>query len=446
MTPSTEQVNEFLAAACVPLHNHSSGGIERARALLEAEPELAESCIHAAAVLGNAACVRSWLVREPESATRPGGPHGWDPLTTLCVSRYLRLDRDAQNFVDAARALLDAGADARTGYYAADHQPEPTHESALYGAAGVAHHPELTRLLLERGADPNDDETPYHSPEWFDNRAMEVLVESGRLSADSLTTMLVRKLDWTDLEGVRWLLQHGAPVNHPSPWRGTALHHSLGRDNPLPFLALLMEHGADPTLTDKGGHNAFQLAAAMGRGDVLDLFACNGFAYRLEGVDALRVACARGDEAGARALVAADPTLVARLAAEQPDVVAHFAGAGNTEGTRILLDLGLGLEGLTDLPNARGESALHLAVWRERADTVRLLLARGAPLEATNRAGQTPLAMAVRAQVEGSEWTPHSSTEILEALLEAGAKVDAAPFPSGSDAADALLRRYGRGD
>jgi hypothetical protein len=125
-------------------------------------------------------------------------------------------------------------------------------------------------------------------------------------------------------------------------------------------------------------------------------------------------------------------------------VVAHFAGAGNTEGTRILLDLGLGLEGRTDLPNARGESALHLAVWRERTDTVRLLLARGAPLEGTNRAGQTPLAMAVRAQVEGSEWTPHSSSEILEVLLEAGAKVDSAPFPSGSDAADALLRRYGR--
>jgi hypothetical protein len=28
----------------------------------------------------------------------------------------------------------------------------------------VAHNADLTRLLLERGADPNDNETPYHAP------------------------------------------------------------------------------------------------------------------------------------------------------------------------------------------------------------------------------------------------------------------------------------------
>jgi hypothetical protein len=31
----------------------------------------------------------------------------------------------------------------------------------LYGAAGVAHHADMTRLLIDRGADPNDEETPY---------------------------------------------------------------------------------------------------------------------------------------------------------------------------------------------------------------------------------------------------------------------------------------------
>lgn len=37
--------------------------------------------------------------------------------------------------------------------------------SALYGAAGVAHDPELTRILLGAGADPNDGESVYHSTE-----------------------------------------------------------------------------------------------------------------------------------------------------------------------------------------------------------------------------------------------------------------------------------------
>ena len=80
----------------------------------------------------------------------------------------------------------------------------------LYGAAGVAHHAELTRLLLERGADPNDEEVAYHSPETCDNAAMKVLVETGRLTDDSLATMLLRKHDWHDYDGVKFLLEHGA--------------------------------------------------------------------------------------------------------------------------------------------------------------------------------------------------------------------------------------------
>jgi hypothetical protein len=42
----------------------------------------------------------------------------------------------------------------------------------------------LTRLLLERGADPNEVETPYHVPESYDNSALKVLVESGKLNPE----------------------------------------------------------------------------------------------------------------------------------------------------------------------------------------------------------------------------------------------------------------------
>ena len=102
----------------------------------------------------------------------------------------------------AAQALLDAGADPNTGFFETAHQPEPTFESALYGAAGVAHHAGLTRLLLARGADPNlGGEVAYHAPEGFENEAMQAVVQSGRLASDGLTTMLHRKLDWTDLSG-----------------------------------------------------------------------------------------------------------------------------------------------------------------------------------------------------------------------------------------------------
>ena len=51
----------------------------------------------------------------------------------------------------------------------------------------------MTRLLLERGANPNDIEAVYHSPETYDNEAMKLLVETGKLSADNLSLMLIRK-------------------------------------------------------------------------------------------------------------------------------------------------------------------------------------------------------------------------------------------------------------
>ena len=105
----------------------------------------------------------------------------------------------------------DSGASASTGFTEMiDQPPRPAFESALYGAAGVAQHVGLTKLLLERGADPNDEETPYHVPETYDNAVLTVLLESGRLNADSLATLLLRKADWHDTAGVTQLLAAGA--------------------------------------------------------------------------------------------------------------------------------------------------------------------------------------------------------------------------------------------
>jgi hypothetical protein len=145
------------------------GSLEIAGAILAAHPEVATANIQVAAILGDNLSVRRFIAADPSQAAAKGGPHGWDPLTYLCFSRYLRLEpwRSA-GFLDAARALLDAGASASTGFFDMDHQPTPEWESALYGAAGVAHHVDLTRLLLERGANPNDGEVMYHSPESFE--------------------------------------------------------------------------------------------------------------------------------------------------------------------------------------------------------------------------------------------------------------------------------------
>src|SRR4051794_6317335 len=160
-----DPVTAFIRAACVPRHHsHGSGTLEEAELILARDPSVARANIYIPAILADEAGVREFLARDRTSATAKGGPEDWDALTHLCFSRYLRLDPARSDaFVRTARALLEAGANANTGWYEMiDHpNPRPVLESAIYGAAGIAHHEGLTRLLLEYGADPNDEETPY---------------------------------------------------------------------------------------------------------------------------------------------------------------------------------------------------------------------------------------------------------------------------------------------
>ena len=448
-------VADFLVAACVPRGpgstSHASGTLERAEEIRKSHPEVATADIYAAAVLGDVAQVRQLLALDPASATRKGGPHDWDPLTYLCFSRYLHLDRGRSGgFVRAAEALLDAGASASTGFYEQEHQPKPQFESVLYGAAGVAHHPSLTRLLLERGADPNDEEVPYHAPEGYDNATLEVLVESGKLTADSLTWMLLRKADWHDYDGLKYLLDHGARPAPVSARRTTPLHHALRRDNALATIELLLDHGADPAFVDGwDGRSAVSIAARRGRSDVLEAFERRGIPIELVGVELLIAACARNDVAAVRSIAEREPELVREAVAQGGTLLAEFAGVGNASGVERLLDLGVDVNAVYTAGDgyfgiAPFSTALHVAAWRSEPATVALLIERGASVDVRDGSGQTPLALAVRACVD-SYWKERRSPASVEALLGAAASVEGVPFPSGYAEVDELLRRSGRG-
>lgn len=446
-TGTAEPLAAFVEAACVPLDGdpHPSGTLEAAEALLAAHPGIAAESVHAAAILGDAATVRRHLALDPTLAAAKGGPRGWDPLTHLCFSRYLRLDpARSDGFVEAARVLLDAGADPNTGWRQEDHQPYPGWESALYGAAGVAHHAGVTALLLERGADPNDGEVPYHAPESYDLGALRALVESGRLTADSLAMMLLRKADCHDGDGIRYLLEHGADPDRTTPWGYTALHQAIRRDNGLEIVELFLDHGADPALPNRrDGRSAVAMAARRGRGDVLAALDRRGIAIDLEGADRLVAACARDDGSLVRDLARRHPEWVAGVAAEGARLLAAFAGAGNAAGAGHLLDLGVDVTAPVPVGDgywglARGGTALHVAAWRARHDVVALLLERGAPADAPDGAGRTPLALAVKACVD-SYWTGLRSPESVAALLRAGASPRGIPLPTGYAEIDELL-------
>jgi len=124
----------------------------RAARILAAAPEIAGYDFRTAVVLGEAARVREMLDRDPGLAARRDPRWGWTPLHAVCGSRWHRLDpARADGLLTTARLLLGAGADpmARTSGPRGDWTPL---RCAVAGAAN----PAITRLLLERGAVPDD--------------------------------------------------------------------------------------------------------------------------------------------------------------------------------------------------------------------------------------------------------------------------------------------------
>jgi ankyrin repeat protein len=223
-----------------------------------------------------------------------------------------------------------------------------------------------------------------------------------------------------------------------------ALHHALARSNDTDTFALLLAHGADPSLVSDG-LTGFARAAREGRYDVLNLFERRGIAIDLQGVDELIAACARDDKTKMRAIGNRDP-LVRELIAMGGTLLARFASNWNLKGVQNLLDLGVDPaapfkegDGYFGIPE--NSLPIHVAAWRAQPKIVKLLIKRGSPVDVPDANGNTPLALAVRACVD-SYWSERRSPESVKALLAAGAATKGVPFPSGYDEVDALLRAH----
>ena len=80
---------------------------------------------------------------------------------------------------------------------------------------------------------------------------------------------------------------------------------------------------------------------------------------------------------------------------------------GNMQIFAILMKAGARL----DIPDPLGNTPLHYAADRNRAEMVKLMLALHAPVDAENKGGITPLMMAAS----------HGNVEVVEMLLAAGA-------------------------
>lgn len=91
--------------------------------------------------------------------------------------------------------------------------------------------------------------------------------------------------------------------------------------------------------------------------------------------------------------------------------------------------------------DARGCTGLHEAAHFGHLDTVKLLVAHRAPLEATNAYGGTVLGYVAWASVNSG--LPLDYVPIVEALLEAGARLDGVGYPSRNARVAEVLLRHG---
>jgi ankyrin repeat protein len=148
------------------------------------------------------------------------------------------------------------------------------------------------------------------------------------------------------------------------------------------------------------------------------------------------------DAEAVRSIAARARHLVTEILTEGGTLLAEFAGNDNIEGVRMLLDLGVSVDALYDgdpyFDIAKDSTALHVAAWKAWPRAVKLLIERGAQIDAQDAKGRTSLTLAVKACVD-SYWTNRRSPESVEALLRAGASVSGVDYPSGYAEVDELL-------
>jgi ankyrin repeat protein len=351
-----ELPDKFVETACLcyddPHYDYRTFHV-RAHEMLRDKPRLAEANIWCAAAAGNTGAVQTFLDTQPELVNSPG-PHGWVPLICACYSRVKPID-PAHSTFDVAKLLLERGADPNA--YTIKYNDPPGSDRARRftalaglaggGSTGVANQPphprwrELAELLLERGANPADEQALSINQQ----ACLEMVLRHG-LQPDAMgpggLTLMGRALSQAarhgDAKSVRLLLAHHARTdekfNGKIPWEHAL---RLGR---LEVARLLEEAGAPVAKLDEVGR-----------------FIC---------------LCMAGNEHAARAMLERSPHLVAR---SPKDLVHRAVWTKRTEAVKLVLELGFD-------PNYQEDNAaIHMAgVLAENEEILRLLLAHDASL------------------------------------------------------------------
>lgn len=213
--------------------------------------------------------------------------------------------------------------------------------------------------------------------------------------------------------------------------------HPLRAGVLIPLLELLLARGASVNGAPGGG-NLVNACLANGRKLGAEFLAKRGAKLDLEG------AAGTGDLGLVKTFFNEDGSLKQDATKEQMESGFIWACEyGRAEVAGFLLERGVDKSTYRQFKL----SGLHWAAASGDVDTVKALLRHGAPLEAKNVWGGTPLGSAIWAVTESdaddpvrpkTDWVP-----IIELLLTAGARVGAVAYPTGHTRIDAMLQRHG---
>jgi len=407
--PSTGPEHEFLRLACLEYgRDDSPAAWNDASALLAAHPDLAGASIHVAAADCDLDAVRALLARDPDAASRRGGPIDWEPILYLAYARHAP-DVAVDAVLGTTRLLLEHGADPNAGYLWHGTYPF-TAITGVFGGGELGlerqpphpHAAALATVLLDAGAEANDSQALYNRQFFDDDTHLEVLLAHGLGTGD----------------GGPWRARLGHAAASPRALVRTQLWWALTHDQRA-RVRLLADHGVDLSTpfdaddTAAGwmstGLTPCEVAAMTGAIEMVeDLVARGARPPSLTGVDAFVAAALAGD---AGALSALDD-VVAEARVQRPGLVVWAAGLGRRDAIPLLVEHGFDVNALgrSDVPiEEPWQTALHTAAAHDDVELVRVLLDLGADPDLHDaRFDSTPLG-----------WARHEGHQRVADLLEA---------------------------
>jgi ankyrin repeat protein len=372
---TAQRIEQFLRAAC-------GGSVTHAANLLRIDASFTAHDLCAAAAAGDVTSVRRLVAAGTVNLDQ--GPLGTTPLVYACQSRLLVTDAARRDsIVECARLLLAAGADPNRGFMRSPGDAPETVQTAIYGAAGIANHPHLTRLLIDAGARPTDSETVYHTAEFADTTCLALILPHA--GQDDIDYCLARALDFEHPDAALLFVKHGANVDRQVSWFNNQTHlmKAIAEHCDIGLIEAMIAQSRHLDRVDDQGLTAFRYAVRFGNAAAARLLRTAGAST--EGVSALDRfgdACMTGQADQAASIAAAAPEVVRVI---DPRLMEKAVRQDNHRALRLFVANGIPVDSNADMP------PLHNACFWGHHDTAKVLVELGASLTHANEHGGTAL-------------------------------------------------------